>query len=315
MLIALVAVRLPGHGATAAAAVALALVLSAAVLVRDRVNLRPLLAGVPVAVAVLAFCALPFLANGRVGELGASVARRPLVPPGAGRRAPGVGYLPARPRARLSDRAPRAGGGARGGHRSRCGAGIHRAVAGHADAAGPGRAGRLRRRSMAAPDAWRRTGGCPVPDLLVRRRRGHSRSRSWRCSSRASCSRSERSSGTGGSSRVTWPRFCSPPRAALPTSGRRRSPGPAAPWWWLGLLRVRAPDALRPAPPTRPCASPRPEPPGSRRWPGLCSPPGHRGSSTPGRGGTSPTMVPAATSSGSCLRSRRWGSGRAPTSE
>ena len=71
-LIALVAVRLPGHGATAAGAVALALAVSVATLVRARVDLRPLLAGLPVAAAVLAFCALPFIANGRVGELGAS---------------------------------------------------------------------------------------------------------------------------------------------------------------------------------------------------------------------------------------------------
>lgn len=72
MLIALVAVRLPGHGATAAGAAALALVLSAVSLARARVNLRPLLAALPVAAVVLAFCALPFIANGRVGELGAS---------------------------------------------------------------------------------------------------------------------------------------------------------------------------------------------------------------------------------------------------
>ena len=36
-------------------------------------DLRPLLAGLPVAAAVLALCALPFLANGRIGELGTSV--------------------------------------------------------------------------------------------------------------------------------------------------------------------------------------------------------------------------------------------------
>ena len=59
MLIALVAVRLPGHGATAAGAAALALVLSAVSLARARVNLRPLLAALPVAAVVLAFCALP----------------------------------------------------------------------------------------------------------------------------------------------------------------------------------------------------------------------------------------------------------------
>ena len=72
MLIALLAVRLPGHGATAAGAVALALVLSAVTLIRARVDPRPLLAGLPVAAVVLVLCALPFVANGRIGELGAS---------------------------------------------------------------------------------------------------------------------------------------------------------------------------------------------------------------------------------------------------
>ena len=73
VLIAVVAVRLPGHGATAAAALVLALVAAVVALARARADLHPLLTAVPVVVVVLGFCALPFLANDRVGELGASM--------------------------------------------------------------------------------------------------------------------------------------------------------------------------------------------------------------------------------------------------
>ena len=73
MLLALVAVRLPGHGATAAAAVALATIAAVVTLARRGVDLRPLLEGLPVAAAVLVVCSLPFLANDRIGELGAWV--------------------------------------------------------------------------------------------------------------------------------------------------------------------------------------------------------------------------------------------------
>jgi hypothetical protein len=71
MLLALVAVRLPGHGTTAAVAVGLATIAAVAVLVRRRVALVPLVAGLPVAGGVLAVCSLPFIANDRIGELGA----------------------------------------------------------------------------------------------------------------------------------------------------------------------------------------------------------------------------------------------------
>jgi hypothetical protein len=71
MLLALVTVRLPGHGTTAAIAVGLATVAAVVVLVRRRVALVPLAAGLPVGAAVLAVCSLPFIANDRIGELGA----------------------------------------------------------------------------------------------------------------------------------------------------------------------------------------------------------------------------------------------------
>ena len=73
MLLALVAVRLPGHGTTAAIAVGLATIAAVAVLVRRRVALVPLAAGLPVGAAVLAACSLPFIASDRIGELGAYV--------------------------------------------------------------------------------------------------------------------------------------------------------------------------------------------------------------------------------------------------
>jgi hypothetical protein len=71
MLLALVTVRLPGHGTTAAIAVGLATVAAVVVIVRRRVALVPLAAGLPVGAAVLAVCSLPFIANDRIGELGA----------------------------------------------------------------------------------------------------------------------------------------------------------------------------------------------------------------------------------------------------
>jgi len=73
MLLALAAVRLPGHGDTAAAAIAAALIASLIVVVRRRVALAPLLSGLPVAGAVLVIGSLPFIANDRIGELGAWV--------------------------------------------------------------------------------------------------------------------------------------------------------------------------------------------------------------------------------------------------
>jgi hypothetical protein len=71
VLLALATVRLPGHGSTAAAAVALATAVSFVVAARRRVALRPLLEGLPVAAAVLLLCSLTFIANDRIGELGA----------------------------------------------------------------------------------------------------------------------------------------------------------------------------------------------------------------------------------------------------
>jgi hypothetical protein len=73
MLLTLVAVRLPGHGTTAAVAVTLASVLSVTRLARRRVDFGAVVGGLPVAVAVLAVCSLPFVANDRIGELGAWV--------------------------------------------------------------------------------------------------------------------------------------------------------------------------------------------------------------------------------------------------
>jgi hypothetical protein len=73
MLLALVAVRLPGHGATAAGAIVLASIASVAVVARRGVDVRPLLEALPVAGVVLALCSLPFIANDRIGELGAYI--------------------------------------------------------------------------------------------------------------------------------------------------------------------------------------------------------------------------------------------------
>ena len=71
MLLALGTVRLPGHGTTAAIAVGIATLVAVVVVVRRRVALLPLAAGLPVGAAVLAVCSLPFIANDRIGELGA----------------------------------------------------------------------------------------------------------------------------------------------------------------------------------------------------------------------------------------------------
>ena len=73
VLLALVAVRLPGHGTTAAVAILLASAASVVVAARRRVALRPLIEGLPVVAIVLALCSLPFLANDRIGELGAYI--------------------------------------------------------------------------------------------------------------------------------------------------------------------------------------------------------------------------------------------------
>lgn len=71
MLLALATVRLPGHGTTAAVAVALAAIASLWSVARRGVALAPLAAGLPLVGAVLALCSLPFIANDRIGELGA----------------------------------------------------------------------------------------------------------------------------------------------------------------------------------------------------------------------------------------------------
>jgi hypothetical protein len=73
VLLALVAVRLPGHGDTAAAALLLATLASLVVIARRRVALLPVLEGLGVAAIVLALCSLPFIANDRMGELGAYI--------------------------------------------------------------------------------------------------------------------------------------------------------------------------------------------------------------------------------------------------
>jgi hypothetical protein len=73
VLLALFTVKLPGHGATAATSVALATITAVVALVRSRVDLRPLLKALPIAAAVLALCSLPFIANERIGELGAYI--------------------------------------------------------------------------------------------------------------------------------------------------------------------------------------------------------------------------------------------------
>jgi hypothetical protein len=70
-LVALLAVRLPGHGATAAVAVAATTAAAAVALFRRRAGLRPLLEAIPIAALVLAICSLAFIANDRIGELGA----------------------------------------------------------------------------------------------------------------------------------------------------------------------------------------------------------------------------------------------------
>ena len=71
ILLALVAVRLPGHGTTAAIAIALAAIVSVVVVARRGVALAPLAEGLPVGGVALAACSLPFVANDRIGELGA----------------------------------------------------------------------------------------------------------------------------------------------------------------------------------------------------------------------------------------------------
>lgn len=73
MLLALVTVKLPGHGTTAAVAVGVATLISLVVVVRRRVALAPLLGGLPAGAGVLGLCSLPFVANERIGELGAWV--------------------------------------------------------------------------------------------------------------------------------------------------------------------------------------------------------------------------------------------------
>lgn len=73
VLLGLAAVRLPGHGATAAAAIALATLVSVVLVARRGVALRSLTIALPLAGAVIAFCSLPFIVNDRIGELGAWV--------------------------------------------------------------------------------------------------------------------------------------------------------------------------------------------------------------------------------------------------
>ena len=73
MLLCLGAIRLPGNATTAAILLALAVAVSVLSLRRRGVDWRAALAGLPTAALVLAFASLPFVANGRIGELGASV--------------------------------------------------------------------------------------------------------------------------------------------------------------------------------------------------------------------------------------------------
>ncbi|HEU0023985.1 MAG TPA: hypothetical protein VFQ12_05120, partial [Thermoleophilaceae bacterium] len=73
MLLALVTIRLPGHGATAAAATGIAVVASAVALARRRVSPESALVGVLALILVGAFCSLPFIANARIGILGVGV--------------------------------------------------------------------------------------------------------------------------------------------------------------------------------------------------------------------------------------------------
>ena len=64
--------RLPGHATAAVVLLAVALAGSIVSLRRRRVDLRVALAGLPAGLVVLAFASLPFVANERIGELGAS---------------------------------------------------------------------------------------------------------------------------------------------------------------------------------------------------------------------------------------------------
>jgi hypothetical protein len=72
MLLALIALRLPGHAATAAAALAGGVLVSLLRLRRRRPSGRAFLGAVAVAAVALAATLLPFVANDRLGELGAS---------------------------------------------------------------------------------------------------------------------------------------------------------------------------------------------------------------------------------------------------
>jgi hypothetical protein len=70
-LLALLTVRLPGHGTTAAVALGAATVAAIVVLCRRSLDLRALPEGVALAAVVIAICSLAFVANDRIGELGA----------------------------------------------------------------------------------------------------------------------------------------------------------------------------------------------------------------------------------------------------
>lgn len=73
LVISSLAIRLPGHAQSSRLAVLLAALAAIAILARGRTNLRPLLAGLPVAIVVLAAAMLPYAANGRLGPLGVRV--------------------------------------------------------------------------------------------------------------------------------------------------------------------------------------------------------------------------------------------------
>jgi hypothetical protein len=73
MLLALFAIRLPGHVTTAVVVLVIALLASVLSLSGRGVDWRAALGGLPIGALVLIFSSLPFLANGRIGELGASV--------------------------------------------------------------------------------------------------------------------------------------------------------------------------------------------------------------------------------------------------
>ncbi len=70
VVIALIGMRLPGEASTAAAVLALAAAIAVLVLVAEGFDVREAGVAVPVGLLLLLACSLPFLAYGRIGELG-----------------------------------------------------------------------------------------------------------------------------------------------------------------------------------------------------------------------------------------------------